>query len=48
VLLNDVTELQLLEDERQKVKLMKMLTAAVSHDIMTPILTIKHFAESMK
>jgi signal transduction histidine kinase len=44
VLLYDVTELQQLEEERQKVRLMKMLTTTVSHDIMTPILTIKNFA----
>jgi len=48
VLLNDVTEQQLLEEERQKVKLMKMLTTTVSHDIMTPILTIKNFVLTMK
>jgi len=27
---------------------MKMLNATVSHDIMTPVLTIKHFVLTMK
>jgi signal transduction histidine kinase len=47
ILLNirDITEFQQLQDERNRVHMMKMLTAAVSHDMMNPIANIKFFAQ---
>ena len=45
ILLRDVTELQQLQEERHKVKMMKMLNAMVSHDLMAPIANIRKFAD---
>jgi K+-sensing histidine kinase KdpD len=47
VLLRDVTELQQLQEERQKVHMMKMLHTYVSHDVMHPIYNILFFIDRM-
>ena len=47
VLLRDVTELQQLQEERQKVHMMKMLHTYVSHDVMHPIYNIMFFIDKM-
>lgn len=47
MLLHDVSDLQLLQEERNKVKLMKFLHETVSHDMMCPINNIKHFSKQM-
>ena len=47
VLFRDVTEFQLLQEERQKVHMMKMLHATVSHDMMNPIQNIRQFADKL-
>lgn len=47
IMLSDVTTLQLLQEERHKVHMMKLLHATVSHDIMSPINIIKNFVEEM-
>jgi len=45
LLFRDVTELQQLQEERQKVKMMKMVNAMVSHDLMAPFANIRLFAD---
>lgn len=45
VLLRDVTAFQLLQEEKQKVSMMKLLHAAVSHDLMHPINNIEFFVD---
>ena len=47
MIFRDVTAFKLLEEEKNEVKLMKMLHATVSHDILNPIGTIEVFAEQM-
>ena len=47
MLLRDVTDFQQLQEERQKVRMIKMLQATVSHDLLNPINNIKLFADSM-
>jgi hypothetical protein len=47
VLLRDVTELQQLQEEKQKVNMMKMLHTYVSHDVMHPIHNILFFIDRM-
>lgn len=47
LLMRDVTEFQQLQEERQKVSMMKFLHQTVSHDMMSPIQNIKHFANQM-
>ena len=43
----DITANKNLELERNKVSMMKMLHATVSHDMMNPINTIQMFADSL-
>ena len=45
--IRDVTEYLELQEERQKNHMMKMLSATVSHDMMSPIQNIKFFSEQM-
>ena len=40
ILLHDITELELLQKARQNVYVMKMLNAAVSHDMVGPLQNI--------
>jgi K+-sensing histidine kinase KdpD len=47
VLMRDVTEMQLLQEARHKVNLMKMLHTTVSHDMMNPLSNIKFFSDRM-
>lgn len=47
LMLRDVTTYQLLQDERSKVKLMKLLQATVSHDVMSPIGNIEYFVKKI-
>ena len=47
MLLRDVTEFQQLQDERNKVQMMKMLHTTVSHDVMSPMHNIQQFADKM-
>jgi hypothetical protein len=47
VLLRDVTAFQLLQGEQHKVRMMKLLHAAVSHDLMQPIHNIEFFVATM-
>ena len=42
-----MTEIKQLQEERQKVKMMKMLNATISQDILIPILNIKLFADEL-
>jgi light-regulated signal transduction histidine kinase (bacteriophytochrome) len=48
LLFRDVTELQQLQEERNKIKTMKMINAMVSHDLMAPITNIRKFADQIK
>ena len=41
----DVTTHRLLEEERSKLKLMKLLHASVSHDLLNPLGNLEVFAE---
>ena len=45
--MRDVTEYLQLQEERQRVHMMKTLHTTVSHDMMTPIINIKFFASQM-
>ena len=45
--IRDVTEYLQLQEERQRVHMMKTLHTTVSHDMMTPIINIKFFATQM-
>ena len=47
VLLRDVSAFQLLQEEKHKVSMMKLLHAAVSHDLMHPINNIEFFVDEM-
>lgn len=40
VLLHDVTEYHMLQEERKKVQMMKLLQATYSHDMMAPMKNI--------
>lgn len=48
LLFRDVSELYQLQEERQKVRMMKMVSAMVSHDLMHPLATIRLFADQLK
>lgn len=45
--LRDVTEIQLLAQERQKVKMLEFLNASVSHDMVAPISNILMFVSEL-
>jgi K+-sensing histidine kinase KdpD len=45
--IRDVTEYLKLQEEQQRVHLMKTLQATLTHDMMTPIINIKFFASEM-
>lgn len=47
VLIRDVTDFEQLQETRQKVRMMEMLQATVSHDLISPVNNIKLFADSM-
>ena len=47
MLLRDVTEFHKLQEERTKVQMMKLLNTSVSHDMMSPIDSIKWFTDQL-
>ena len=47
LLLRDVTEVQQLQEERHRVKMLKMINAMVSHDLMAPLTLIHKFADQL-